>query len=145
LLLAFVAAIAIAVPARATQPERQQIHTTGQLTGPTTAAGTWTSTGLVEAGGTYTETFRLAGETLHGRKVLVGGGGTIVLDTRAVVDFVDACTAIFHAGSWHIVEATGTFAGMSGGGTPAATATSTGNVCTGAIDVTHVGAAHLHE
>jgi hypothetical protein len=145
MMLAFVAAIAIAVPAQATQPELQRFHTTAQLTGPTTAAGTWSSTGLVEAGGTYTETFRFAGETIHARKVLVSEGGTIVLDIRAVVDYLDACTAVFQAGSWHIVEATGTFSGLLGGGTPANTATSFGNVCTGAIDVTHVGAAHMQD
>ena len=142
LVLAVVAALAVAAPAAATQPEPQQFETIGQLTGPNSAAGTWTSTGLVAAAGTYTETFRFAGRTLHGRKVLVSDGGTIVIENRAVVVFRDACTATFKAGSWHIAEATGTYAGLKGGGTPAVTSESFGNVCTGAVDVVHAGAAH---
>jgi hypothetical protein len=142
LMLAVVAALAVATPAAATQPEPQQFETIGQLTGPDSAAGTWTSTGLVGAAGTYTETFRFAGRTLHGKKVLVSDGGTIVLESRAVVAWLDACTGTFAAGSWHITDATGTYAGLKGGGTPAATGTSFGNVCTRATDVVHTGTAH---
>jgi len=59
----------LAAPAAAAPPQTQQFRIIGNLTGPTTASGTWTATGLVEATGTYTETFRLAGETIHAEKV----------------------------------------------------------------------------
>ena len=125
--------------AAATQRAAQQFETLGQLTGPSTTAGTWTGVGLVDGSGTYTETFRFSGDTIHAQKVLVSAGGTIVLEIRAVVVWVDACTARFTAGSWHISEATGAYAGIKGGGTPAATVESFGNVCTGVADVVHAG------
>jgi hypothetical protein len=138
--LAVVAALVFAAPAAATQPQPQQFETIGQLTGPTTVSGTWTATGVVEATGTYIETFRFAGETIHAEKVLVNSSGTIVLRTRALVVWLDACTATFRAGSWQIAEATGAYAGLRGGGTPLATS-SYGNVCSGNVEVVHAGAA----
>jgi hypothetical protein len=125
----------------AAQPQPLQFRTIGNLTGPTTAMGTWTATGLVEATGTYTETFRLAGETIHAEKVLTGASGTIVIRTQALLVFLDACTVTFGAGSWRISDATGAYAGLKGGGTPQGTSTSRANVCTGSIDVVHAGVA----
>ena len=92
LLLAVVVALAFAAPASATQPQPQQFRTIGQLTGANTVAGTWTSTGLIEGDGTYSETFRFAGETFHAQKLLVGRDGTIVLEIRGIVVWLDACT-----------------------------------------------------
>jgi hypothetical protein len=139
--LMVVAALVLPAPVAATQPQPQQFRTIGNLTGPTTASGTWTGTGLVEATGTYTETFRLAGETIHAEKVLVSASGTIVIRTQALLVFLDACTVTFGAGSWRISDATGAYAGLNGGGTPQGTSTSRANVCTGSIDVVHAGAA----
>ena len=139
--LMVVAALVLPAPVAATQPQPQQFRTIGNLTGPTTASGTWTGTGLVEATGTYTETFRLAGETIHAEKVLVSASGTIVIRTQARLVFLDACTVTFGAGSWRISDATGAYAGLNGGGTPQGTSMSRANVCTGSIDVVHAGAA----
>jgi hypothetical protein len=109
--------------------------------GPNTAAGTWIGTGLVDGTGTYTETFRFAGETIHGTKVLMSPSGTIVLQISNIVVFLDACTVEFKAGSWRITEATGAYARLKARGAPGTTAKSV-NVCTGFIDVLHVGTAH---
>jgi hypothetical protein len=141
LLLAAIITLALAAPAAATQPQPQQFETIGSMTGPNTAAGTWIGTGLVEGTGTYTETFRFAGKTIHGTKVLVSPSGTIVLQIRNIVVFLDACTVEFKAGSWRISEATGAYARLKGRGAPGTTAKSV-NVCTGFIDVVHVGTAH---
>ena len=141
-LLAVILALAFAAPASATQPQSQQFRTIGQLTGANTVAGTWTSTGLIDGDGTYSETFRFAGETFHAQKVLVGRDGTIVLEIRGIVVWLDACAVTFTAGSWRISEATGTYAGIKAGGTPSTTVESVGNVCTGALDVVHAGSAH---
>jgi hypothetical protein len=138
--LAAIAALAFAAPAVSTQRLPKEFEMVGQLASPSTAAGTWSATGPIEAAGTYTETFSFAGETIHSRKVLIGAGGTIVLEIRAVVVWLDACTAGFKAGSWHISDATGAYDGLEGGGAPAATVASFGNVCTGVIDVAHEGA-----
>jgi hypothetical protein len=141
-LLAGTIALVAAAPAAATPPESQQFETIGHVTGPNTAAGTWAANGLVQATGTYTETFRFAGETIHGRKVLVGPAGTIVLEIRNIVVWLDPCTAHFKAGSWQIADATGAYARLKGGGEPGTTPDSFGNVCTGDVDVLHTGSAH---
>lgn len=133
---------AVAVPAHATQPSAQVLELTGQLTGPSTITGTWTGTGFVDDTGTYTETFRFAGETIHVEKVLVGSKGTIVFRVQTVVVWIDACTATFKAGSWQIVGGTGAYERLKGGGTPGTTSASWGNVCTGEIRVAHAGEVH---
>jgi hypothetical protein len=138
-LTAAVAALAFVAPATAAQPETVRFETAGILTGPGSASGTWTGTGVVEGTGTYAETFRFAGSTIHAQKVLTGVGGTIVIDIHAVVVFRDACTVTFVAGNWHVSDATGVYEGFKGGGTPGTTAESFGNVCTGVIDVAHEG------
>jgi hypothetical protein len=136
-----VASLPLAAPASATQPQPQQFETIGHLTGPSTVAGTWTSTGVLNAAGTYTETFRFEGSTIHGVKVLTSVDGTIVLDTRALVVWLDECTATLRAGHWQIADASGAYAGLKGGGSPNSTPESFGNVCTGSVDVIHSGAA----
>lgn len=137
------AAAALAVQAQATRPKprTQVIEMVGQLTGPNSAAGTWTGIGLVDDAGTYTETFRFAGETIHARKVLIGEKGTIVLRVRTIVVWLNECTATFKGGSWRIVSGTGAYEHLKGGGAPATEPGSFGDVCTGAIEVTHAGKA----
>jgi hypothetical protein len=105
-------------------------------------AGTWTSTGVLNTAGTYTETFRFEGSTIHGVKVLTSADGTIVLDTRALVVWLDECTATLGAGRWQIKDASGAYAGLEGGGSPNSMPESFGNVCTGSVDVIHTGAAN---
>jgi hypothetical protein len=133
---------ALAGAAWATQPEAQTIEMTARLTGPATAAGTWTGAGFVDDAGTYTESFRFAGRTIHAEKVLVGSKGTIVLKVQAIVVWLSPCTVAFKAGSWQIIDGSGAYERLKGGGAPALTADSIGDVCTGAIHVTHSGAAH---
>ena len=48
----------------------------------------------------------------------------------------------FKAGSWQVVDGSGAYERLRGGGTPGLTGESLGNVCTGAIRVTHAGQAH---
>src|SRR4051794_32451570 len=114
LAVAVLVALAFAAPAGATQPPSQQFRTIGQLTGADTAAGTWIGAGLIDGAGTYTELFRFAGGTIHAQKVLVNAAGTVVLETRGVIVWLDACTVGFKAGSWHISDATGTYADLKG-------------------------------
>lgn len=136
------ASAAVADAARATQPQTQSIEMTARLTGPNTTAGRWTGAGFVDDAGTYTETFRFAGRTIHAEKVLVGSRGTIVLEVQAVVVWLSPCTVAFEAGSWRVADGSGAYERLKGGGTPALTADSVGDVCTGAIHVTHSGEAH---
>ena len=133
---------AFAAAAQATKPQKQAIEMAASLTGSNTAAGTWTGTGPVDDAGTYRETFRFPGETIHAEKVLLGSKGTIVLRVQARVVWLSPCTVAFEAGSWQVADGTGAYQRLKGGGTPALTADSSGNVCTGAIHVTHAGWAH---
>ena len=139
----FLVAAIFVLPALAAQPQPLRIEMDGVLTGPSSAAGTWSATGLVADTGTYTETFRFAGNTIHGEKVLVGSDGTIVLALRAVVVPVSECVVTFGAGSWTIAGGTGAYASLGGGGQPIAEPGGFGNVCTGAIEITHTGDAHF--
>src|SRR3954462_5725478 len=118
--VAIVAALAVAAPVAATQPQATSFVLDGHITGPNTIEGTWTATGFVDDAGSYTETFRFAGETVHVEKVFTGSRGTIVLRADSVVDWTSACTATFRAGAWHIAGLTGTYEGLAGGGAPAA-------------------------
>jgi opacity protein-like surface antigen len=103
------ASAALVGSAQATQPQAQTIEMVARLTGPDTTAGTWAGAGFVDDAGTYTETFRFAGRTIHAKKVLVGSKGTIVLRVEAVVVWLSPCTVAFEAGNWRIVDGSGSY------------------------------------
>ena len=140
--VAILASAVYAVPAHATQPEAQSIELNGQIASSSTVVGTWTAAGFVEDSGTYVETFRFAGETVHVEKVLVGSKGTIVLRAQAVIVWTDSCTVMFEAGSWQFAGGTGAYERLNGGGSPATASDSFGNLCTGEVQVRHTGRAH---
>ena len=140
--LIVIAVAVVAVPAHATAPQAQVLELTGIITGPDSVAGTWSGSGFVDDAGTYTETFRFAGNTVHVEKTLLGSQGTILLKAQAVTQWVSECEVRFTAGSWQIVGGTGAYARLKGGGEPAATSASFGNVCTGIVKITHAGQAH---
>lgn len=137
--LAMTAVIALAAaPAVAAPPQAVSIDMAGTFTGPNTVAGTFTSTGAIADSGTYTETFRLVGKTIHGVKTLTGSDGTLVIAITAVVDFPTPTTATFRAGHWRVVSGTGTFARVRGGGSPGAYGIA--DLAAGTIEVSHRGA-----
>ena len=83
--VAAVVAGAVVTGAHGTGPVPLSIVMDGTLTGPTSAAGTWQATGLVEASGTYAQEFRFAGHSIHDVKTLVSPQGTLVLKVQATV------------------------------------------------------------
>src|SRR5919202_485344 len=101
--LIVIAVAVVAVPAHATAPQAQVLELTGIITGPDSVAGTWSGSGFVDDAGTYTETFRFAGNTVHVEKTLLGSQGTILLKAQAVTQWVSECEVRFTAGSWQIV------------------------------------------
>jgi hypothetical protein len=137
--LAGVGALALAAPltAVASAPEPVRIETRGVFTGPDSTAGTFTISGAVSDSGTYRDTFRLAGTTLHVVKTLSGTGGTITLTAQGVVRWTSSTTATFFAGHWRFVSGTGAYADLKGGGSPGASGSA--NFATGAVDVVHEG------
>jgi hypothetical protein len=135
-----VGAFALAAPlAGASAPEPVTIATQGTFTGPNSTAGTFTISGAVSDSGTYVDTFRLAGQTLHLVKTLTGGDGSITLSAQGVVRFTSPTTATFVAGHWRIVSGTGAYADLKGGGTPGASGTA--DFAAGTVTVVHEGSA----
>lgn len=137
--LAGVATLALVVPltATASAPEPVRIETHGFFTGPDSTAGTFTASGALADSGTYADTFRLAGDTLHVVKTLSGSDGTITLAAQGVVQSTSPTTATFFAGHWRFVSGSGAYADLKGGGYPGASGSA--NFATGAVEVVHEG------
>jgi hypothetical protein len=115
----------------------------GTLTGPNTIAGTWHSTGLIEASGTYTQEFRFAGNSIHDEKTLVSPQGTLAIKVQALFAVAPDGTVTFSKGSWQVVEATGAYEGLHAGGQPGAAAESFGSLATGQVHIRHDGSGHF--
>ena len=130
------------IAAVAGAPEPVRIETHGFFTGSDSTAGTFAISGAVSASGTYVDSFRLAGETIHVVKTLSGGGGgTITLAAQGVVRWTSATTATFFAGHWRVLSGAGAYADLQGGGYPGASGSA--NFATGAVDVVHEGQVHV--
>jgi hypothetical protein len=138
-LAAGVSATGLASPATAERAAPQRIDMVGHLTGPNSTEGTWTSTGLVTAAGSYTEQFQIVGDRMTLEKTLIGADGSrFVLRARTTVTF-SGCTATFQGGFWWMIGQTRDHRRVVAGGFPATTPGSFGDVCTGVVRVSHVG------
>ena len=78
------------------------------------------------------------------QKLLGGSKGTLLLMGRGTIELT-GCTATFGGGKWKIVDGTGAYAKFRADGNPVTTPESFGDVCTGAVEVTHVGRARKGE
>jgi hypothetical protein len=137
-ILTLLIAGAAAAAAKANAPEPIRIEMNGVLTGPSTVEGTFSLTGFTQDSGRYVETFRFAGSTIHGEKTLVGATGTLVLRVQAVLEWLSPTRVQFAAGHWQIVSGTGSYAGLTGGGSPLST-DSAADLATGTVRVVHEG------
>ena len=102
-------ALAAAPAAAASPPQPVTLDMHGHFTGPSTIEGTWDADGAFADSGTYTESFRLAGQTVHTTKILVGAEGTLRLRAQAVVIYLTPTFATFKAGNWRIMSGTGAY------------------------------------
>ena len=141
--VAAVVAGAAVAGARATSPVPLTIVMNGTLTGPTSIAGTWQATGLIEGSGTFTQEFRFAGHSIHDVKTLVSPQGTLVLKVQTLFDIAPDGTVTFRDGSWQVVEATGAYEGLHAGGQPAGATDSFGSLVTGQVHIRHGGTGHF--
>lgn len=132
------AALLAAFPATASVPEPVSIVMHGVLTGPGTAAGTFVVSGAFEDSGTYVETYRFAGASIHGVKMLRGRNGTITLVADAVVRWASPTQAELFAGHWRFESGTGAYAGIKGGGFPGVIGSA--DLAAGTLEVRHEGA-----
>jgi hypothetical protein len=139
--------VALTAPAgAATAAARSRVYVKiemrGQLTGPDSVAGTFTSTvGRIEDSGTYTETFTIVGDVIDGVKVLTGSRGTVAISVHSFIDFPTPTTATFRGGQWRILYGTGAYSGLQGGGRPGAKGGA--DLAAGTVDVSHRGTARL--
>jgi hypothetical protein len=135
------AALLTAMPVAASAPHPVSIVMQGSLTGPGTVDGTYSISGAIEDSGTYVETFRFAGASIHGVKTLTGQSGTITLSAEAVVRWESPTRAVLFAGHWRFESGTGAYAGIKGGGFPGVMGSA--DLATGSVDVRHDGSVSL--
>jgi hypothetical protein len=136
-----VLALLAAMPAAASAPQPVRVVMHGALTGPDSAAGTYSISGAFEDSGTYVETFRFAGASIHGVKALTGRNGTITLVAEAVVRWESATDATLFAGHWRFESGTGAYAEIHGGGFPGVIGSA--DLAAGTVDVRHDGSVSL--
>jgi hypothetical protein len=134
-------ALLAALPAGASAPQPVSIVMHGSLTGPDSAAGTYSISGAFEDSGTYVETFRFAGASIHGVKTLTGQHGTITLAAEAVVRWESPTRAVLFAGHWRFESGTGAYAAIQGGGYPGVIGSA--DLVAGTVDVRHEGSVSL--
>ncbi len=124
--------------ALATSPEPLTIEAEMWMTGPDSAAGTFQATGFVEDSGAASEAFRIADDTIHGVKTLVGTAGTITVRFQARLTWPGPATGVAE-GRFVIVSGTGAYQKLHGVGDTHAEL----DLATGRIQASYTGAAHL--
>jgi hypothetical protein len=139
IVLASVVGVALLAPLSATaaSPEPVTVSMHGVLTGPGTVSGTYTVSGALSDTGTYVETYRFAGESIHGVKTLSGQAGTVTLVADAVIRWTSSTTAVLFGGHWRFAGGTGAYADINGGGFPVAVGSA--DLIAGTVDVVHEG------
>lgn len=105
--------------ASADSKERLVLDERMQITGPSSAAGTFASAGGVNDTGSATAVFSVDSRgNLTGTHTLIGSEGTIVMATRAKVRPFPPPTPprVFMEGTWSITSGTGAHADLEGRG-----------------------------
>jgi hypothetical protein len=151
-LLAALASAVLPLAAYAAKPQAVSLTFTMHFTGPTTATGTWTSTGslaiLNGKSGTVVQTTRITGkgkgkgkktgQVVHGRKAVSASDGTFVIQFVGGLKSTGATTSEVD-GRFVLKKGTGAYAGLRGTGKIHATLDSS----TGAITAVYTGKAHV--
>jgi hypothetical protein len=150
--LASVGVAVVALVAQAAKPQAVSLTFTMHFTGPTTAAGTWTSTGSLAVlngkSGTVIQTTKITGkgkgkgkktgQVVHGRKAVTASDGTFVIQFVGGLKPTGATTSEVN-GRFVLKKGTGAYAGLHGTGKIHATLDSS----TGAITAVYTGKAHV--
>jgi hypothetical protein len=151
--VALVVALCVVATAPASAHSRTSsisVRTSGTITGPTTASGTFTSeVGRMQDSGTYTETYTLVGDEINAEKILTGRRGTLTIRIHGFLMMQTETMATFRGGAWRIVSGTRAYTSLRGGGQPGV-ASGSADLATGVVNVVHRGTArhgrvHDHE
>src|SRR6266498_5892755 len=138
--------------AQASKPQAVSLTFTMHFTGPTTATGTWTSTGALPVlngkSGTVVQTTKITGkgkskgqktgQVVHGRKQVTASDGTFVIQFVGGLKPTGATTSEVN-GRFVLKKGTGAYTGLRGTGKIHATLDSS----SGAITAVYTGKAHL--
>jgi hypothetical protein len=149
---ALASVVAFPLTAQASKPQAISLTFTMHFTSPTTATGTWTSTGdlavLNGKSGTVVQTTKITGkgkgkgkkrgQVVHGRKVVTGSGGTFLIQFVGQLKPTGATTSEVD-GRFVLKKGTGAYAGLHGKGKIHATLDSS----SGSITAVYTGKAHL--
>lgn len=112
--------LALPATALATRPEPLTIEAEMWMTGETSAAGYFWTSGLFSDGGAASEVFTVEADTIHGVKTLVGQLGTITLNFQARITWTGEYTSDAN-GRYVIVSGTGAYENLHGVGETYAT------------------------
>lgn len=134
-----VAALAVLPAAAGSAPQDVTIVIQQHFTGPDTLAGTFVASGAIADSGSYVETFRLAGRTVHGVKTLTGRDGTITLQSQGVLVPTGETTAEIVHGRWVILSGAGAYAELQGEGDVSVSV----DFAQGSGVATHTGQVHV--
>ncbi len=136
--------LALPAPALATPPEPLTIEANLWLTGEDSTVGYFWTNGLFEDGGTASEVFRIAADTIHGVKTLVSNDGTITIRFQAQLAGTGP-TAVTE-GRFVIVSGTGRYEKLHAVGETYATLDLScfGPECPPTIWARYTGQAHLN-
>lgn len=107
--------LVLPAPALATPPEPLIIKADLSMTGPDSAAGTFTTSGLFVDAGAASEVFFIDEDTIHGVKTLVGAEGTFTIHFQAQLTWTGPTTGIAE-GRFVIVSGTGAYEKLHGVG-----------------------------
>jgi hypothetical protein len=106
--------------------------------GPSTTAGTFTSTGFLNTSGTTAETVTLTSQTFHGQTIFTDANGSFTAVINGQWSMTSPSTALGQ-GNWNIINGTGDYAQLKGNGQLSFTV----DFATGAVNDTWTGDMHI--
>jgi hypothetical protein len=108
------------------------------FTGPSTTAGTFTSTGFLNTSGTTAETVTLTSQTFHGQTVFTDAEGSFTAILNGQWSMTSPSTALGQ-GNWNIINGSGAYALLKGNGQLSFTV----DFATGAVNDNWIGQMHI--
>jgi len=97
------------------QPVEVQLSISAFFNGPSTTAGTFTSSGFLNTSGTTSETVTLTSQTFHGQTTFTDANGSFTANLNGQWSMTSATTAQGN-GNWNILNGTGAYAQLKGTG-----------------------------
>lgn len=123
---------------RMKKPVTVDLNISAFFNGPSTTAGTFTSTGFLNTTGTTAETVTLTSQTFHGQTVFTDANGSFTAIINGQWSMTSPTTALGQ-GNWNIINGTGDYAQLKGNGQLSFTV----DFVTGAVNDQWTGSMHI--